>query len=132
MSGFSEHRLETAVAVLLFEVSRADDDISSLEKARIAEALARSFDMAANELEALLEEAEHEVEQSTSLFPFTRLINEQFSQAEKKALVEQLWRVSFADRKLDRFEEQIIRRIADLLYLPVADVMHARDKAGRD
>ena len=130
-SGFSTHRLETAVAVLLFEVSRADDEISGIEKARIAEALAGSFDMASDELEALLLEAEREVEQSTSLFPFTRLINEQFSHAEKKTLIEHLWRVSFADQKLDRYEEQIIRRIADLLYLPVADVMHARDKAGR-
>ena len=131
-SSFGVHRLETAVAVLLFEVSRADDNISGIEKARIAEALANSFDMSAGELEALLSEAEHEVEQSTSLFPFTRLVNEQFSHAEKKTLIEHLWRVSFADEKLDRYEEQIIRRIADLLYLPAVDVMHARDKARAD
>ena len=110
----------------------ADDNISGIEKARIAEALANSFDMSAGELEALLSEAEHEVEQSTSLFPFTRLVNEQFSHAEKKTLVEHLWRVSFADEKLDRYEEQIIRRIADLLYLSAVDVMHARDKARAD
>lgn len=43
--------------------------------------------------------------------------------------MELLWRVAFADGRLDRYEEHLIRRIADLLHLPHRDFIRAKLRA---
>jgi uncharacterized tellurite resistance protein B-like protein len=50
-----------------------------------------------------------------------------------------MWRVAFADRRLDKYEEAQIRKIADLLYVPHKDfirtklrVQQAMDKTLKD
>jgi uncharacterized tellurite resistance protein B-like protein len=40
---------------------------------------------------------------------------------QKIALLESLWRVAFADGRLDKYEEQFIRRIAGLINLPPSE-----------
>jgi uncharacterized tellurite resistance protein B-like protein len=40
-----------------------------------------------------------------------------------------MWRVALADDALSRYEEHVIRKVADLLYLPHHDFMLAKQLA---
>lgn len=130
-SGGSEHGYQLATAALLFEISRADYDIKGAERDAVSAAVRRAFGLTPEETAELVRLAELEAEQSTSLYEFTRLINEHFSKAEKQHVVELLWHIAYADRHLDKYEEHLIRKIADLIHVPHRAFIRAKQRARR-
>ncbi len=56
-------------------------------------------------------------------------MNERYGQPERIALVRNLWRVAFADGDLDRHEEHLVRRVADLLHVRHSDFIRAKQEA---
>ncbi len=110
--------LHLAAAALLLEVSRADFNIQDEELKIVAEALKSQFGSSDRDAQELLELALACDEDTVSMHPFLRLINEHFTVEQKAQIIEGLWRVAYADRRLDKYEEAQIRRIADLLYVP--------------
>jgi len=127
-----EHDIQLAAAALLVEVARADHAQDASEDAAMAALLARSLKLEADEIDALLERANTAVEGSTSLFEFTRRINDHYSPEEKRRLVLAMWQVAYADQSLDKYEEHIIRRVAELIYLPHAEFIQAKHEAMQD
>lgn len=107
-----------ASAALLLEVSRADFDIQDEELASIANSLSENFNFSKQEADSLIELARTEQDSHVSIHPFVKIINDECSVDEKKILLEDLWRVAYADDKLDKYEEYQLRKIADLLYIP--------------
>lgn len=110
--------MHLASAALLIEVSRADFDIQDEELASIANSLITRFNFSKQEADSLIELAKSEQDSHVSIHPFVKIINEHCSVDEKKLLMEDLWRVAYADDKLDKYEEYQLRKIADLLYIP--------------
>jgi len=123
-----QHSIHIAAAILLLEVSRADFDISKQEKQIITEILSNRFSLTKEESTAVLQYALTEHEQYTSAHPFIRLLNEELDQQAKYDLLAGLWRVAYADRELDKYEEYHIRKIADWLYLSHADFIRVKHK----
>ncbi len=127
----SEEAREQAVAlattVLLMEVARADLDVSAAEMDVVRELLAARLELAPDEVDELLEQARRQSEQAVSMFRFTRLVNDNFSAEDKAQIVEMLWRVAFADGRLDRYEDQVVRKVADLIYVPHSELIRARN-----
>jgi len=117
-AGRDGHDIDLAAAALLVEVARADHEQSGDEEAAMGELLATSLNLSEQEVEAILGRAGDAVEDATSLFEFTRLVNDHYSMDEKRDLVRSMWQVALADRNLDKYEEHIIRRVAELIYLP--------------
>jgi len=113
-----EHEVQLAAAVLLIEVGRADFDLDARELAAVAAAMRERLDLTEEELTELVTMASDESEEAHSLHPFLRTINDRFGPQQKERLLEDLWRVAYADERLDKYEEHQIRRIADLLYVP--------------
>jgi uncharacterized tellurite resistance protein B-like protein len=74
----------------------------------------------------LLTLAEDTIWESTGYFDFTSLINKGFNQEEKIKVIEHLWEVAFADAILDKHEEYMVRRIADLIYVSHKDFISAK------
>ncbi|MDP2091517.1 MAG: TerB family tellurite resistance protein, partial [Pseudohongiella sp.] len=72
--------------------------------------------------------AEKEAQQAVSLYDFTSLINEGYGYEEKLLLVENLWRVALADEHLDKYEEQLIRKTSDLIYVSHSDFIKTKLK----
>ncbi|TKA89458.1 TerB family tellurite resistance protein [Guyparkeria sp. SB14A] len=124
-----ETRLDAAVAILLMEVARADFDVAEDELDVIRHTLIDDFAMAPDAAEALVRHAAAEVDDSTGLFPFVRVLNEQLSPDQKGQVIETLWRVAYADAGKHHLEESIIRQIADLLYVPHSQFIRARVRA---
>lgn len=121
-----EHDLKLASAALLVEIMRADHHLEEDEKRSINLALQQTLGLDQIEAETLFQRALTTVEDSSDLHQFTRVIHEQASEAEKFQLVVNLWRVAFADAALDKYEEHMIRRIAELLYLPHSEFIRAK------
>jgi uncharacterized tellurite resistance protein B-like protein len=123
-----EHALRLATAALLIEMSRADFTEREVEREAIEESLKRFFDLTPEETDTLRSLAEKEADASTSLHPFTSLINDHYLLEQKITVVEMLWRVCYADGHKDMHEEHLVRKIANLLYVPHQDFIRARHR----
>ena len=121
-----DRNLELACAALMFEVARADFAIEAAEQQAVCDLLTREFGLSVEELTRVTEDAADRVDAATCLFEFTRAVNELATVVQKRALLSMMWRVAMADQELSRYEEHIIRRVSDLLYLPHADFIHAK------
>ncbi len=116
--GADDNALARAAAVVLLEVAAVDDNMSSAELDVVHQAVHRAFGLSQNEVEELLEEAHQLREDAVSLHDFTRSLRTGLERDQRDALIGWLWKVALADGRLDRFEEQLMRRLADLLGVP--------------
>ena len=123
-----EHGLHLATAALLMEMSRADFTRRPEELALVEQLVRREFDLTEAETRELAQLAEAEAREAVSLYQFTGLINEHFSPEEKVRVVEMLWQVAYADRVLDKYEESLVRKVAELLYVPHRDFIRAKHR----
>jgi uncharacterized tellurite resistance protein B-like protein len=128
----STDRLHLACAALMVELTVADTDTDSREKAKMREVLARQFQLEDAALEELWNLAQSEARDATSLYQFTALINEHYDYGAKTALLEHMWEVAYADGRIDPHEEHLIRKLADLLYLSHGDFIRSKLKARPD
>lgn len=119
-SGFSQG-IEYATAALMIELAKADFEQDDIERQLIIAMLRDTFDIEGEHLEALMAVADTATTEASDLFQFTSLINDHYDNVQKIALLENLWRVAFADGRLDKYEEQFIRRIAGLINLPPSE-----------
>ena len=119
---------ELAGAALMVEIMEADHDLDDSESAEFVRVLEESFNLTSEEIEEIVLLARQEAAESTSLYEFTRLINDHYDYNDKVRLIENLWRIAFADEKLDKYEEGMIRRIADLIHVSHGDFIQAKLK----
>ena len=110
----SEH---LATAALLIEVMIIDGNLDDQELQSISQTLCDILDLAASQVDELIALSREEVAEATSLYQFTREINNHFDLEGKMKLLTSMWRVAYADGHLDKHEEGIIRRVADLLHI---------------
>lgn len=123
-----ERRMRLATAALLIETARADHSEDDVEFLTLERALEKTFSLTADETRELVKLAAAEVDASTSHYQFTSLINASFTPEQKVQVIELMWQVAYADRELDKYEEYLVRRIADLLYVPHRDFMAAKHR----
>jgi len=124
-----DDKLPLAACALLVEVMRIDGEVDEAERRAVLDAMAATFDLPAERVETLLDLAEQEVAEAVDQYQFTRLINERFDTEEKARLVEMLWRVAFADGRLDKHEEYVVRKLSELLHLPHRVFIQAKLRA---
>ncbi|MFO7286460.1 MAG: TerB family tellurite resistance protein [Gammaproteobacteria bacterium] len=122
------HAVRVATALLLIEVARADFSEDLTERDETFRALKAFFELTDAEAEMLMEEAGREADRAASLHGFTRRLHETLTADEKLAVIEMLWRVALADRRLDKHEDHLVRKIADLLYVSHADLIRIRNR----
>lgn len=123
------HRIRVATAALLTEMVRMDGEVEAAEREAALDAVRGKFDLTQDEAVALIALAEEEARQAPDYFQFTSLINKHFTPEQKARVIEQMWTIAYADRELNRYEEHLVRKIADLLYVPNATVVAAKIKA---
>lgn len=123
------HQLRLAAACMLMEVVFADEEMSSVEADLLPALLKQTLDINDADATALINEAQQRGSAATSLFEFTSVINDNFSIEQKQQLVLAMWQVAYADGHLCQYEDQIIRRCADLLYLKHSELIQLRNKA---
>ena len=112
-----DYKLQLASAVLLLEIAKADFERDASEEATIRQALQSQFNLSQADIDSLFADALVTGDEVVSLHSFVRTINEHCSDDDKTLLIEQMWRVAYADGRLDKYEDYNIRKIADLLYV---------------
>ena len=124
----SEHALRLAMASLMIEVAESDYHDAQEERESILELIKNSFDLSDTETNEIIDLARQEHADSIDYFQFTSLINQHYSAAQRVELIEKLWKIAFADNHLDKHEEHVIRRIADLIHVAHSDFMKTKLK----
>lgn len=112
---------ELATAALLLELARSDFSESPAEVAAIRQLLQKRFSLTDEALNVLMVNAARRADQAVSLHEFTHRLNRELPETDKLAIVEMLWRVSHADGRIDKHEEQLVQRIAGLLHISDRD-----------
>lgn len=112
-----KHDVSLAVAALMVEVMRMDDKLNDAEHSEIMLALERRFGLSDAEIHALIEQAKKETANALDLHSFTSQVVTGFSTEERIDIIRELWRVAMADGHVDAYEEQLIRRMAELVGL---------------
>jgi uncharacterized tellurite resistance protein B-like protein len=122
----NQHTIELATAVLLYEVMRADHKFELLEQDSYRKQLEKHFSLSGTELEALCELSQSQADYAADYQQFTRVINDKYDADEKRAVLDSLWSIAYADHELSPDEEYTIRKIADLLYIPHSQFIQSK------
>ena len=122
-------QINMACAALLLEVAEADYADDPAETEAILRALEKELNLNRAEVSALLARAKSETEGATDLFPYTHLINQRCAREQKCAILTAMWRVAMADGNLDKYEDQLLRRVTNLLRLDHSDFIAAKQAA---
>lgn len=126
-----QHNLRLAAAALLVETARADFSQDKAELSRLGQLLASALKLSAGEVQDLVTAAQQSVEEATSLYDYTRVINDHCNPDQKLQLVGAMWAVAYADGDVDKYEEHLIRNVADLLYVPHSNYIQCKLAAQR-
>ena len=122
----TEHELRLAAAALMYETAMADYDLGQEEQTLIQKLVSEQFELTKTEADELLALAQSQVKDATDLHGFTRLINRNWTLEERTLLVDRMWQVVYADRRLDDHEVHLMRKIQRLLPIPHRDFVASK------
>ncbi|HPQ39392.1 MAG TPA: TerB family tellurite resistance protein [bacterium] len=129
MPDMPNRAIALAVSVILLEIATMDNDLADIEIETITGILREYYKLQDDEISRLLENADAVRRGAVDIFQFTRTINERCSRSEKRKLMEDIWRVIFADGKLDQYEDHFAHKLTRLLRLDHRDMIAAKMKA---
>ena len=118
--------INNACAALLIETALADKVFNEEEMISMKQTLNKVYKVDEKDLEELISESKKKVSESTSLYEYTRLINDLCNYEDKIRLISNLWSIAFADQHLDKYEEYLIRKISDLLHVSHKDFIQQK------
>jgi uncharacterized tellurite resistance protein B-like protein len=126
--GVGFHDIRIATLALLLEMSQIDGDFSESERESILAIVKRDYNISDEEADALIESADKELKGSLDLWQFTGLINQNYSPEEKTGIIEMVWKVAYTDGRLDKHEDYLVHKLADLLHLSHRKLIDAKVK----
>jgi len=118
--------VQRACCSLLMEVARLDGRGAERKRETVAQAMREQFGISNAELAPMIADAGRPENRLTSYYKPVALINRRCGSDERARFIEWLWRVAMADGEIDMYEEQLVRKLADLLYVRHSDFILAR------
>lgn len=123
----TDHQKQLAISALLVEIAMADHHFSEIEANKLNQLLTQKFSLTTNEIADLIDLAKNESHDATSLHQFTQIVNTQCSASDKFRLIIAMWEMAYADGDLDKYEDYMIRKVADLIYVPHSEFIRAKN-----
>lgn len=123
-----EHGIHLATAALLMEMVRADFEDSEVERERVRELLIGHFGLTSAEADELQALGDAQARSASSLYEFTRLLDQELDSQQKTEILDMLWEVAFLDKRLDKYEEYLMRKVADLLHLSHSALIQSKHR----
>ncbi len=124
--------IRLATAVLMLDVARADHVFDETEFDEVLELVEKHFGLSPEDSAELVNEADYRAEDLTSLHEFTQLLHNNLDEDEKSRIVEMLWKIAYADGRLDKYEDSLVLKISDLLHVSRGKVMKLKHDAEVD
>jgi len=112
-----EAAIRSATAVLMLDVARADSVFDETEFERVLALVEKHFGMPPEDAAELVNAADDKAEDLVSLHEFTQLLHNNLDESDKAHIVGLLWQVAYADGRLDKYEDSLVRKISDLLHV---------------
>ncbi len=121
--------IELTAAVLAYEIARIDGDFSDTELSILMEEIKTISNKVNKNEQEILKIIKIYSEDSVSFYEFVEDINKNYKTEEKISLLEFMWRIAYADGKLDVDEERLIRRLANMINIKDLDVLKLKHKS---
>jgi uncharacterized tellurite resistance protein B-like protein len=121
--------LKLATAVLMVDVARADHVFEDEEFERVLALIQAHFDLDEDAARDLVDSAGDHAEDLVGVHDFTQALHEHLDEDEKARVVSLLWQVAYADGELDKYENSLVLKISDLLYVSRGRVMRLKHDA---
>ena len=120
-----DNSIQKSICSLMIEVAYADNQLDESELKAMAHSL-NELDIEEEEIQEIVDATLAKSKESISFYEHTRILNDQLDYDQKKEVLNSVWAIAFADGEMDKHEEHLIRRIADLLYLNHKDFINAK------
>ena len=127
--GKSENRdkqLQIATAAIFIEMAKADGEISDDERELIIRSLKKRFNLSEQDINELIELSKAKLDESISLYEFSNTLNEHFTEDDKMVLLKNLWRLVYADERLDKYEDHLIKLVGGMLKMEHKKIIDAK------
>jgi len=122
----TSHDIRVATCALLLEMAHIDGEFTKSERDKIISALTTNFQLSEQYANELIRKAEEELKRSIDLWQFTNLINHNYTIEEKIQIIEMVWKIAYSDEKLDKHEDYLIHKLANLLRLTHKQLIDAK------
>ena len=119
-------KLQIATCAIFLEMAKSDDNCTDEERQEIISIMQRTFNLEKEYADELIELAKSRLVQSISIYEFTGIINANFTSEEKFELMKNLWRLIYTDQKLDKYEDQLVKKLGKMIHLEHRDVIAAK------
>ena len=120
--------IELTASVLAYEIARIDGIISDDELDVLMEEIKKITKKVNKSESEIINIIETYSIDSVSFYEFIEDINKNYSKDEKLSLIGFMWKIAYADGKLEVDEERLIRRLADLIMIKDLDVLKLKDQ----
>jgi uncharacterized tellurite resistance protein B-like protein len=127
-SRFDENDYRLAAAALLVHAAAIDGTISDLERVALHAVIKRRFGLDDANTDRLLAKATEAEQEAIDLYHFTSQLNRTLDEEGRRRVVEMMWEIVYAARRVDEFEENLIWRAADLLGVSSRERIELRHK----
>ena len=115
--------IELTAAVLAYEIARSDGDISNDELSVLMEEIEKIAKKVGKEKYEILKIVEMYSKDSVSFHEFVKDINNNYQKDQKLSLLGFMWKIAYADGRLDVDEERLVRRVAELIKIKDVEVL---------
>ena len=122
-------KVGVATCALFLEMAHIDGEFDDRERTHILQILKKQFGFSEEQVAPIMEAAKEELEGSIDLWRFTSLINQNYTMGEKIQVIEEVWRIAYADGHLDKHEDYLVHKMADLLRLTHKQLIDAKLRA---
>jgi len=124
----SVHDIRIATCALLLEMSQIDGEFSESERESIISAIKKEYEVDDEYVTEIIETADKELKGSPDLWQFTNLINHNYTEEEKIKIIEMIWHIAYTDGRLDKHEDFLVHKLANLLRLTHRQLIDAKVK----
>jgi len=121
-----DKKVQVAACALFIEMAKADSNFSKEEREGIISIMKSLFNIDDEYAAELMEFAGAEIKESISYYEFTSVLDESMSHDEKYEIIKSMWYIIYMDNKLDKFEDQLVKRIGGMLNLDFREIIAAK------
>lgn len=121
-----EKRIQIATCALLIEIAKADGEFSEDERKKIIDLMKENFNLDEKVVEELIQLSEETLQHSISIYEFSNVINQNFTNDEKYELLKNLWKLIYVDDKLHMYEDYMIKKIGATLNMEHQLIIRAK------
>ena len=119
-------QLQIATAALFIEMAKADGEFTEEERENVIQSLQKQFNIDSVYVSELMELSKLKLKDSASFYEFSNVVNENFTNEDKNTLLINLWRLIYTDKKLDKYEDQLIKIIGGMLKMGYKQIINAK------